>query len=293
MFDGVHLGHRKLIYETIDIAKQTNATPLVYTFENHPIKESKRKFLTTLDEKIFLIEKLGIEVVYIAQLNGNFMKMTPLEFVENELIKKLNVKDVIVGENFKFGYKKSGDVNTLTDLGKRFGFNVVVVKPVTVNNTIVSSSLIHDLIKEGDIETANKLLGHTFFVQGVVTKGKGRGKHLGFPTANLNYENHSKLIPSNGVYITITEVNDVFLKSVTSVGFNPTFEEKHTIHIESHVLDVEENFYGQFIRIHFLKKIRDEIKFENVSDLRKTVLKDIETTKEFFNKNDISSIKIY
>ncbi|MEF3244836.1 MAG: bifunctional riboflavin kinase/FAD synthetase [Caldisericaceae bacterium] len=293
MFDGVHIGHRKLIEETFNQSEELKLVPLVYTFSMHPLKEKKRALITTLNEKLFLVEKLGIDVCYVANLDNKFMKLSPLEFVEKELIERLNTKVVVVGENFRFGYKKSGDINTLITLGNQFKIKVITVEPITVDGYIVSSSLIHDIIKEGDIEKANKLLGHTFFVQGVVEKGKGLGKHLGFPTINLKFENHNKLLPPNGIYITLTEIDKEIFRSVTNVGFNPTVEDQKRIHIESHIIDKEGNFYEQFTRVHFIQKIREEIKFDNLKALRLQVAKDIEITKAFFQEHNVDSIKVY
>lgn len=292
MFDGVHLGHKALIKDLFSESNTRNLLPVVYTFSNHPIKESKRKFLTTLGEKLYILESLGVETVYLADLEENLMKMTPEEFVRNELLDTLNCKLVVVGENFRFGFKKSGDIDVLLSLSKVYNFDVKVFRPVVKNGNVISSSLIHDFILNGFIEQGNDLLGHLYFVQGIIEKGKGLGRHLGFPTANLAFENGNKLLPKNGVYITIGSYNGTLLKGVTNVGFNPTFEDKKTIKIESHFLDVEDDFYGKFLRLYFVKRLRDEIKYDKIQDLRTQVMKDIEETKAFFSKNSIEDFPI-
>ncbi|PMP82851.1 MAG: hypothetical protein C0175_02865 [Caldisericum exile] len=292
MFDGVHLGHKVLISQLLSKSEEKNLCPVIYTFSNHPIKEARRKLLTTLNEKLYIFEKLNVENVYIANLEANLMEMSPEEFVREELVKTLNCKFVVIGEDFRFGYKKSGDANTLKELGQIYNFDVIIANKVLKDGVAISSSLIHDLILNGSIEEGNNLLGHPYFIQGTVEKGKGLGRYLGFPTANLNYENGNKLLPKNGVYITIGNYNGTLLKGVTNVGFNPTFEEKKNIKIESHFLDVEYNFYGKFLRLYFIKRLRDEIKYEKVQDLRNQVMIDIESTREFFKDNPIESIHI-
>ncbi|MFU2158173.1 MAG: bifunctional riboflavin kinase/FAD synthetase [Caldisericum exile] len=292
MFDGVHLGHKVLISQLLSKSEEKNLCPVIYTFSNHPIKEARRKLLTTLNEKLYIFEKLNVENVYIADLEANLMEMSPEEFVREELVKTLNCKFIVIGEDFRFGYKKSGDANTLKELGQIYNFDVIIANKVLKDGVAISSSLIHDLILNGSIEEGNNLLGHPYFIQGTVEKGKGLGRHLGFPTANLNYENGNKLLPKNGVYITIGNYNGTLLKGVTNVGFNPTFEEKKNIKIESHFLDVEYNFYGKFLRLYFIKRLRDEIKYEKVQDLRNQVMIDIESTREFFKDNPIESIHI-
>ncbi|BAL80587.1 bifunctional riboflavin kinase/FAD synthetase [Caldisericum exile] len=292
MFDGVHLGHKALISQLLGKSDEKNLCPVIYTFSNHPIKEAKRKLLTTLNEKLYIFEKLDVENIYIANLEEDLMTMSPEEFVKKELVKTLNCKLVIVGENFRFGHKKEGNVNTLKELGKIFNFEVIIVNKVLKDGVAVSSSLIHDLILGGEIEEGNSLLGHPYFVQGIVERGKGLGRHLGFPTANLAYENGNKLLPKNGVYITIGNYNGILLKGVTNVGFNPTFEDKKNVKIESHFLDVENDFYGKFLRLYFIKRLRDEIKYEKVQDLRNQVMADIEETRKFFESNPIESIAL-
>ena len=292
MFDGIHIGHKALISKLSEECNLKNLTPVVYTFSNHPFKEAKRKFLTTLNEKLYIFEKINVENVYVADLEEGLMEMSPEEFVREELVKTLNCHLVVVGENFKFGYKKSGDVNTLMELSKLYNFEVKVFNPVVKDGLVVSSSLIHDLIKEGSIEDGNNFLGHPFFTQGIIERGKGLGRHLGFPTANLTYENGNKLLPKNGVYITIGNYNGMLLRGVTNVGFNPTFEDKKKIKIESHFLDVDYDFYGKFLRLYFIKRLRDELKFEKVQDLRNQVMSDIEETRRFFLKNPIEKIPL-
>ena len=286
-FDGVHIGHQKLLDKIREVSQQKGLASVAYTFSTHPIKENQRRFITTLDERLYLLEKFGMKYAYLARMDESFMLMSPEEFIEKELVDKLNVKFIAVGRNFKFGYKKAGDFNTLLELSKKFSYEVAVIEPILVDGKLISSSLIHNLIKEGLIEEATKFLGHTYFLQGSVNKGKGLGRKLGFPTANVDYQNSNKLLPKIGVYITASEVAGHLYKSITDVGFNPTFENDRKIHIETHFIGVEGNFYGEFVRIHFLKRIRDEMKFNSGEELINQLGNDAETAETFFKANPL------
>lgn len=286
-FDGVHIGHQKLLDKIREVSQQKGLASVAYTFSTHPIKENQRRFITTLDERLYLLEKFGMKYAYLARMDESFMLMSPEEFIEKELVDKLNVKFIAVGRNFKFGYKKAGDFNTLLELSKKFSYEVAVIEPILVDSKLISSSLIHNLIKEGLIEEATKFLGHTYFLQGSVNKGKGLGRKLGFPTANVDYQNSNKLLPKIGVYITASEVAGHLYKSITDVGFNPTFENDRKIHIETHFIGVEGNFYGEFVRINFIKRIRDELKFNSGEELINQLINDAETAETFFKANPL------
>lgn len=286
-FDGVHLGHQKLLAKIREASYGKGLVPIAYTFSTHPIKENQRRFITTLEERLYLLEKFGMKYAYLANLDESFMQLSPEEFIERELVNKLNVKFIAVGKNFRFGYQKKGDCNTLLNLSKKFSYEVNVIEPVSIDGKLVSSSLIHNLIKEGLIEEAIIFLGHTYFLQGTVNKGKGLGRKLGFPTVNVNYQNNNKLLPKIGVYITASEVKGHLYESITDVGFNPTFENDKKIHIESHFMGIEGDFYGEFVRIHFLKRIRDEVKFNSAEALINQLINDVKTAENFFKTNPL------
>ncbi len=308
MFDGVHIGHQKLIEKTIKLARDNRLTPVVYTFTNHPVKEKVRKYLTTLEEKLYLLEKFGINTVYLAELNDKFMKTTAREFFERELLVNLKTRAIVVGEDFRFGFGKVGDVSLLKEFGSREAIIIESMPIVKIEDTEVSSSLIYNCIKDGKIERANKCLGYNFFISGEVEKGKGLGRHIGFPTANIKFEVHSKALPKNGVYVTLGEIGGSLFQSVANVGFNPTFEEGKKVKIEVHFLDINnllrkivdyrgvnllrkivdyrgvKDLYGQFVRLSFLKRIRDEKKFTNVDGLKKSITNDVKVAEEYFKQ---------
>lgn len=286
-FDGVHLGHQKLLAKIREASYGKGLVPIAYTFSTHPIKENQRRFITTLEERLYLLEKFGMKYAYLANLDESFMQLSPEEFIERELVNKLNVKFIAVGKNFRFGYQKKGDCNTLLNLSKKFSYEVNVIEPVSVDGKLISSSLIHNLIKEGLIEEAIIFLGHTYFLQGTVNKGKGLGRKLGFPTVNVDYQNNNKLLPKIGVYITASEVAGHLYESITDVGFNPTFENDKKIHIESHFMGIDGDFYGEFVRIHFLKRIRDEVKFNSAEALINQLINDVKTAENFFKTNPL------
>ncbi len=287
MFDGVHIGHRLLIKKTIEIAHIRKLTPSVYTFYNHPIKEANRKYITLFEERLSLLGHFGIEAVYVAELNKDFMEMSPKTFFKIELLRNANAKSIIVGENFRFGINRSGDAKLMMTFGKNSNTDVFSIPLSYHNGKPISSSLIHDLIKNGNVVKANELLNYSFFLSGKVVSGKGIGRLLGFPTANLSYFNGYKVLPKRGVYVTIAEVDGLLYRSVTNVGVNPTFENSQNIKVEIHFIDKDINLYGKIVRLHFLKRIRDEKKFPTTELLTEQIQKDISYAKNLFKKNNM------
>lgn len=282
MFDGVHRGHQELIRCNVENAFKIDALPAVYTFVNHPVKEKKRYFINALEEKLYLFKKLGIKVVFLNELTNEFMRTNPLKFVEKELVERINTVGIVIGEDFRFGFNRKGDINFLRKVLEPRNIIVQSIPLYLVNGEPVKSSAIAKLIKDGLISEANEFLGYKFFLSGSVISGKGLGRHLGFPTANLKYINGNKVLPKNGVYITIGEVNGKYYSSVSNVGCNPTFESDNKIKVEVHFLNTDVNLYGEFMRLYFLKRIRDEKKFESAESLKKEVSNDIKAAREFF-----------
>ncbi|MGB9695081.1 MAG: bifunctional riboflavin kinase/FAD synthetase [Caldisericaceae bacterium] len=284
MFDGVHQGHKRLIDKTISIASENNLTPTVFTFYNHPVKEKKRKYLNVLSEKLYLLEKYGIKAVYLKELDSSFMRMNGERFLDDYLIGILKARAIVVGEDFRFGFNRECDVESLKRLVRVRGIAVYSVPLLDVDGLLVKSSTIHDYIVQGLIEEANKMLGYEFFLSGDVVKGKGLGRHIGYPTANIRYLNGYKVLPKNGIYITLGEVEGVFHGSVTNVGYNPTFDNDEMIKIETHFLNMSKDLYGKFVRLHFIARIRDEKKFSTAQELSKAIKEDVATAERFFLK---------
>ena len=290
MFDGVHTGHQKLLRFAIEKAKKMSLIPLVYTFRSHPIKETRRKYLTLFEERIALIKHFGIDDIYVAELDKEFMHIPAEQFFNGELCSAVRAKIVVCGENFRFGYKRAGDINLMQKLADKCGIEVYPLPLLKVDGTPVSSSEIYKLVRNGKIEQANKMLGYNFFLGGEVVHGKGIGRKIGFPTANLCYKNGQKVLPANGVYVTHAELYGKFFKSVTNVGFNPTFESEKKVKVEIHFLGFNgENLYGKNVLLHFLKRIRPEKKFENAVALSEQIKKDVAFTENYFAEHLISN----
>lgn len=280
-FDGVHLGHQRILEKVKDEARKIHGESVVITFEPHPLKilypEHCPPLLTPFRKKMIFIEKTGIEKVLCLEFSLAFAEISPLEFVKNILVEKVNAKKIIVGYNYRFGKGKSGDAEALRNNCKLFDVQVEVMEALTINHTIVSSSKIRELIKEGEVEKASKLLGRDYPVIGKVIEGSKRGHALGFPTANL--EISDELYPKTGIYAVEVEWNRRIFNGLANVGFNPTFEAK-SFSLEVYILNFDREIYGDEIQVNFKKRIRDEIRFSSPSQLIDQIRKDIQWAKE-------------
>jgi riboflavin kinase/FMN adenylyltransferase len=282
-FDGVHLGHQKIFERVKEEALKIHGEAVVITFEPHPLKVLSHPhcppLLTPFRKKMILIEKSGIETVLCIEFSLAFSEISPSEFVKNILVEKMNARKIIVGYNYHFGKGKSGDVKTLKNISKLFDVEVEVIEALTIDHTLVSSSRIRELIKNGDVEKASKLLGRDYPIIGRVVEGAKRGHTLGFPTANL--EISDELYPKIGVYAVEVIWNRQLFKGVANIGLNPTFppvqarKEGH-FSLEVYILNFNQDIYGEEIEVNFKKRIRDEIRFEAPSDLVAQIKKDIQ-----------------
>ncbi len=285
-FDGIHLGHKKILECLATEAKKNDLLSLVLTFSPHPeriLGEKRIKMIQTLDQRVNEMKKFGIDTILIIPFDEKFSSLSSHDFVQKIVVDRLKAKAVIVGENFRFGKNREGDISLLFRLASGYNLKVHSIPPVTKEDMIVSSSLIRNFLKEGKIEKANVLLGRFYEVAGKVIKGKSRGKTLGFPTANIKTEN--EIIP-HGVFISTTGIGPETFSSLTNVGRCPTFNQKET-NIESYIINFNKDIYGKKIRIHFLKRIRDEIKFKNQAKLSKQIKKDFELAKSYFKLRPI------
>lgn len=275
-FDGVHLGHQRLITDMINKAKSQEIKSSVLLFENHTkafLDGTGPALISSPEQKNHLIRELGVEIIYSMQFNEDVMKLTPEEFVIEILLKKLNAKVIVVGTDYRFGHKASGDAKLLKELGEIYAFEVEIVQPVYIDDEIVSSTKIRKYLSEGRIEKALSLIGRDYSINGKVVSGKKIGNKLGFPTANIE-PNVNYVVPKNGVYRTVTIVDNKKYLSATSVGYNPTFKES-AIKIESHIIDFSDDIYGKTIELVFKKYLREEIKFKSIELLQKQILNDI------------------
>jgi len=286
-FDGVHLGHQKILARLKEEASKIHGEAVVITFEPHPLKvlspEHCPPLLTPFRKKMMLIENSGIQTVLCIQFSLSFAEVSPLEFIRSILVEKVKAKKIIVGYNYHFGKGKSGDAETLKTVCKRFDIEVEVMEALTIDHMIVSSSRIRELIRDGEVERAAKLLGRDYPVIGKVVGGSKRGHALGFPTANL--EISDELYPKTGVYAVEVVWNQQPFNGLANVGLNPTFattqeDKKGHFSLEVYILNFDKDIYGDEIQINFKKRIRDEIRFDSPSDLIEQIRKDIRWAEE-------------
>jgi riboflavin kinase/FMN adenylyltransferase len=286
-FDGVHLGHQRIFKRVKEEASKIHGKGVVITFEPHPLKvlapEKFLPLLTPFKKKMMLIEKSGIEIVLCIEFSLAFSEVSPAEFIETVLVKKIGVRKVIIGYNYRFGKGKRGDAQTLKEAGKTFGFEVEIVDPSRVGQTIVSSSKIRTLIQGGEVEEASRLLGRDYPIIGKVMEGEKRGQTLGFPTANL--EISDELYPKAGVYAVEVVWHQRRFNGLANIGSNPTFstqtgKRKERFSLEVHILGFNREIYGKEIEVCFKKRIRDEVRFESPSLLIEQIKKDIRYASE-------------
>ncbi|MGN0145334.1 MAG: bifunctional riboflavin kinase/FAD synthetase [Clostridium sp.] len=289
-FDGLHLGHLSLIHKICEEAKRHNGKSIVYTFKNHPRAvlnlNNTPKLIMNNHEKVEILEDCGIDMVYFQEFSNEFMKMSPREFIEF-LINKFHLKGLVVGFNYKFGYKNTGDTELLKELQKEYGFELFIMEPCKYKGEVISSTRIRKEIEDGNVYEAYKMMSHPLKISGEVVHGRKIGRTIGFPTANLDY-NKKFILPAIGVYYTNVKVNNNIYKGITSVGNNPTVEGKK-LTIETYLLDFNEDIYGKNIEVFFIKKIRNEKKFSGIEQLKNQLEKD----KSFaHNENYVSSLRI-
>ncbi len=272
-FDGVHLGHRRIIKDTVSYARRRGLLSVATTFDPHPqqfiVPERGLRLLTTLMERKELLSDLGIGRVKVFKFNKALQKLSYTEFVSKYLVKGLNVQTVFVGFDHAFGRGRAGNVGELRRLGKKIGFGVKMVRPVKLRHTAIKSSIIRELIARGDFNRAIRYLGHSYRLTGKVVRGERRGRTLGFPTANLKLDEH-KLIPQHGVYAGTA----LGRRCVVNIGARPTFG-ADGVAIEVHIPGYSGDLYGKTIAVELVKKIRNEIQFPDVRELKEQILKDI------------------
>ena len=280
-FDGIHLGHRYLINKLKEKAKEKNLKTVVLTFCPHPLKVLAPNLLlcelTDIDEKIELFGELGIDYLCFIRFDKEFAKIHARDFLEDILYKKLGCRYLLVGYDWRYGYKREGEIELAKEVGKKLGFEVEEAKPFKINDHIVSSTLIRRLLKEGRVEDVREYLGHYYWIKRKVVKGEGRGSKIGFPTANL--QNTDNLCLKEGVYL--VKVEDKHY-GVANYGYRPTFGGKKKV-LEVHLLNFQGNLRGKRVKVEFLKFIREEKKFSSVEELINQIKKDIETAKRYLN----------
>ncbi len=279
-FDGVHVGHQEILTRVRKRAEEIKGTSLVYTFHPHPfsVLTQGQQFLsiTTLDEKLKLIEKSGIDYVICEPFTSEFSRITAQRFVEDILFRRIGVKEVFVGEDYSFGSKRQGNVFYLRKMGKILNFRVSIIESIPVGNIIVKSSKIREFIQLGEISVANRLLGRSYSLTGRVIKGKGRGAQLGFPTANI--KPFKFLHPGVGIYAVWVNFGNQQFPGAMNIGYNPTFHDRE-LSLEVHILDFNKSIYEQDLRISFVARIRDEKAFSSPKELIAQMQKDVSEAK--------------
>lgn len=287
-FDGVHIGHQALFHEVIERAETVNGTAIAMTFEPHPIRVLKQNghppLITLSEQKIELMESAGLDVVICVPFTLKFAALTARDFVEDLLIRRIGARVIVVGKDYTFGKGREGNVDLLRTMGKDLDFEVVVtdwIPAPRARSERISSTRIRELVMEGSMVEALKMLGRHYQIRGEVERGRDRGgKLLGFPTANINLQD--ELCPKTGVYAVTVECAGTKFKGVANIGYSPTFED-HQFTVEVHILDFNEEIYGEKIRVNFIKRLRDEIKFSGIDELSEQIHKDVEHAKELLS----------
>ena len=267
-FDGIHIGHQKILNSLARFAKENSLKSVVITFDPHPRKIINKKnsieLINTIEEKKEKLKTLGIDYLIVQKFDEKFSETEANKFVEI-LKNNINIKKLIVGYDHRFGKNRNADINDLKKYGKELNFEVIEIDALEIKEVNISSTKIRSAIQDGNIRLANSYLGYNFFLSGEVVKGHSRGKELGFPTANLKID-EDKIIPKNGVYLVKSKIDHQDIYGMMNIGYNPTFNNKSK-KIETHFFNLNKNLYGKIIKIELLEYIREEKRFETVDDL--------------------------
>lgn len=288
-FDGVHVGHKKIIKRLVKIADAENLQAIVLTFFPHPRmvvqNDTNIKMLNTIDEKTKLLEAEGIDHLVVKKFTKEFSRLSAQDYVRDVLVEKLHVKHIIIGYDHHFGRNRTANINDLKAFGEIYDFKVTEISAHEINEVAVSSTKIRSALSDGDLKTANTFLGYNFMLTGTVVNGKGLGKKLDYPTANIKIEEPYKLIPKNGVYVVKAHIEGKTVFGMMNIGTNPTVDGKNRS-IEVHFFDFSKDIYGIQIEIEILERLRDEQKFESLDVLKNQLSKDLINSKQYLKEND-------
>ncbi|MCP4054756.1 MAG: bifunctional riboflavin kinase/FAD synthetase [Mesoflavibacter sp.] len=287
-FDGVHIGHQKIIKRLVEISEIKNLTPSLLTFFPHPRmvlqKDANIKLINTIDEKKDILKQFGISNLVIKEFTKEFSRLTAEDFVKNILVDHLKAKHIIIGYDHHFGRNRNANIEDLKQFGKDFNFEVEEISKQDINDVAVSSTKIRAALQEGNIKTANTYLGYNFMLTGKVIDGKKLGQTINYPTANLHIEETYKLIPKHGVYIVKSIIDNNTVYGMMNIGHNPTVNGKHQT-IETHFFDFNKDLYGQNLKIELLQRLRDEQKFNSVEELQSQLHIDKNNALEFIKSH--------
>lgn len=292
VFDGLHLGHQKIMQKTVERAKVTNSVPTVITFDPHPRAvlhpENAPPLLQTLDQRLANFEVLGIEQTIVIRFDKEFADQNAEEFLRDIVYERLQAREVYLGKGFAFGKNRGGNIELLKAMSERLGFFADEVEEITLRGQRISSSKIRKLLAIGKVNLARRMLGRPYGVEGQIVRGDQRGRTIGFPTANL--KPHNRVIPKYGVYATANLIDGVWRRSITNVGVRPTFEGDKQPSIESYIFDFDGDLYGDVLRVRFLHRIRDERKFGGIDELKNQINLDTQTALDYFKRLGVQSM---
>lgn len=286
-FDGVHIGHQSLFHEVVEIAHTLGGTSIAMTFEPHPMRVLKQNdhppLITLYEQKVELISNTGMDVLICVPFTREFAAMTAKAFVEDLLVKRIGMKTIVVGKDYTFGKNREGNLDLLRTYANDLDFEVIVMDWIQPSKwpDRISSTRIRELVMDGEVSEAQKMLGRNYQIRGTVATGRDRGgRLLGFSTANINLQD--ELCPKTGVYAVTVECLGKKYIGVANIGYSPTFEDQ-VFTAEVHILDFNENIYGQTIRVNFIQRLRDERKFSDISELSEQIKKDVDQTREILS----------
>jgi len=287
-FDGLHLGHQEIVDEVIRKSREIEGRSFLLTFEPHPRKvipgRNDVKLLSTLEEKIEILERLELENLFVMNFTIEFSKQTPEDFVKKYLIDGIGLYEIVIGYDHHFGKGRDGNFELLQEIGRKNNFSVTLIPEYSVNGETVSSTKIRNALLEGDVVKAGKMLGRHYSFKGKIVRGDGRGRKLGFPTANISVNDEDKLIPAKGIYAAECIVQKEKYFGLLSLGSRPTFHKDGEIIPEFYIFDFDRDIYDEIMKVELVEKIRDEEKFNSVDDLITQMKKDEEKGRIILSK---------
>lgn len=292
VFDGLHLGHQRIMQTVVESAAATDAVPTVITFDPHPRAvlhpENSPPLLQTLDQRLANFEVLGIKQTIVIRFDKDFAAIDAATFLRDIVHERLQAREVYLGRGFFFGKNRGGNIELLREMSQRLGFFADEVAEVRLRGQRISSSKIRQLLADGKVNLARRMLGRPYGVEGQIIHGQQRGRTIGFPTANLHP--HNRVIPKFGVYATATLIEGRWRRSITNVGIRPTFDDDQNPSIESYIFDFDGDLYGDVLRVRFLHRIRDERKFGGIDELRAQIEKDTRRSLDYFSHEGVKNM---
>jgi len=292
VFDGLHLGHQKIMQTVVERAGALSAAPTVLTFDPHPRAvlhpESAPPLLQTLDQRLAAFEVLGIEQVIVIPFSLAFAAIAAEEFLREIVCDRLHAREVYLGRGFAFGKDRAGNIELLRKISAELGFFADEVPEVRLRGERISSSKIRELLTRGRVNSARRMLGRPYGVEGRIIRGDRRGHTIGFPTANLQPQN--RVIPHTGVYVTAALIGDTWRRSITNVGVRPTFGGDAEPSVETHIFDFDDDLYGNVLRVRFLHRLRDERKFSGIDELKAQIERDSRRALNYFSRRGVKSM---